>query len=109
MATETLEGKRPGVESSPAKEKEEANSHSNEEAERKNEDELEGIKSEEEKVETQRSRERPTRERKKVELFSLSTPLRPTPAKSLSIEKVLLSFVFFVSDKFGIYIYFFYV
>ena len=96
MATETLEGKRPGVESSPAKEKEEANSHSNEEAERKNEDELEGIKSEEEKVETQRSRERPTRERKKVELFSLSTPLRPTPAKSLSIEKVLLSFVFFL-------------
>ncbi|CAN7023669.1 unnamed protein product [Brassica rapa subsp. trilocularis] len=79
MATETLEGKRPGVESSPAKEKEEA--------ERKNEDELEDIKREEEKVETQRSRERPTRERKKVELFSLSTPLRPTPAKSLSIEK----------------------
>lgn len=86
MATETLEGKRPGVESSPAKEKEQA--------ERKNDDELEDIKREEEKVETQRSRERPTRERKKVELFSLSTPLRPTPAKSFSIEKVLLSFLF---------------
>ncbi|KAF8112539.1 hypothetical protein N665_0063s0025 [Sinapis alba] len=91
MAIETLERKTLGVESSPAKEKEEVNSPSNDETEeKKKEDQSKAGKLEEGSIskETQRSRssDRPTRERKKVELFSLSTPLRPTPTKSLSIQ-----------------------
>lgn len=94
MAMETLEGKTLGVESSSPKE---VNSASKDEAEKKEEEQLEEKEEEgsvsKKCVESQRSgsSDRPTRERKKVELFSLSTPLRPTPTKSLSIEKVYLS------------------
>lgn len=38
---------------------------------------------------TQSSSERPTRERKKVERFSLPSPTRAVPSKSVSVEKVI--------------------
>ncbi|CAH8346286.1 unnamed protein product [Eruca vesicaria subsp. sativa] len=83
MATETLEN---GVEH-PAKEETRVGDA---EKEDESKDESEEEKEEEgskKSLETLSSSNRPMRERKKVELYSLSTPLQPTPTKSLSIEK----------------------
>ena len=113
MATETLDEKTPGA-GSPAKDElgvvdaskveEVADPPRNDDAEKKEEaeskeGELEDkgdVKDEEEEGEGSGSKkeavtpssDRPTRERKQVERFSSSGPVRVTPSKSVSIEKV---------------------
>lgn len=67
--------------------------------EEEEEEEGSGSKKSSEKETVTPTSERPTRERKKVERFSLSTPMRAPPSKSVSIEKVAwwnfcLSFLF---------------
>ncbi|CAD5335729.1 unnamed protein product [Arabidopsis thaliana] len=55
--------------------------------EEEEEEEGSGSKKSSEKETVTPTSERPTRERKKVERFSLSTPMRAPPSKSVSIEK----------------------
>lgn len=117
--TETLDEKTPEVESpakeelgvgDASKEKEEADSPKIDEAEKKEEaesEDKEDVKDEEEEEEEEGegsggkkeeavtpSSDRPTRERKQVERFSSSGPVRVTPSKSVSIGKVYLFFLY---------------
>lgn len=97
MATETLEETTTPEVKSPAKDEIGAGDGPKEREEDEDgskggkledKDEEEGSVSKNSSV-TQSSSERPTRERKKVERFSLPSPTRAIPNKSVSIEKVI--------------------